>query len=352
LRAERVAKWAKELLDPKTAGVAALKLEGMGPNAKAPLKAGLESPDADVRFFAAEALAYLHDGSGAEELARAAADREEFRAFALAALAASDQAGAISHLREMIGHPDPELRYGAFNALRTADPNDPFLGRKPVLVQELPEFDERTMEDPMALQMAITRARKEMPRDPFALYAVDCEGPPLIHVSNNRRSEIVVFGARQKLLTPVVLGDPSSVLVNASSLDEKLQLTRIASGGAEEADRRLESGPEVVEVVQKAATLGASYPQICSLLKSAEAQKNLEGPLYVDALPAASPGYEKAQLALEGGDAKKDAEVGRASGTKDGGRQGLFRRMLPGRKNVGQGKPAAAGPGAGTGGSK
>ena len=69
LRAERLAAWGQELLDPKTAGVAALKLEGLGITAVETLKKGLESPNAQVRFFAAEALAYLDDASGVDVLA-------------------------------------------------------------------------------------------------------------------------------------------------------------------------------------------------------------------------------------------------------------------------------------------
>ena len=45
LRARRIAAWSKELLDPKTAGVAAMKLEGLGTTAIESLKAGLKSPN-------------------------------------------------------------------------------------------------------------------------------------------------------------------------------------------------------------------------------------------------------------------------------------------------------------------
>ena len=48
---------------------AALCLEGMGPNAVETLKQALPNPSAQVRFFAAEALAYLNDASGADMLA-------------------------------------------------------------------------------------------------------------------------------------------------------------------------------------------------------------------------------------------------------------------------------------------
>ena len=44
LRAQRMSTWSKELLDPKTSGVAALKLEGLGPTASETLQAGLQEP--------------------------------------------------------------------------------------------------------------------------------------------------------------------------------------------------------------------------------------------------------------------------------------------------------------------
>src|SRR5262249_13269791 len=94
LRAERLAAWGQELLDPKKAGLAALKLEGQGTTACETLRKALESPSPQVRFFAAEALAYLDDPSGVDVLAATARDQREFRAFALAALAATDQSAA------------------------------------------------------------------------------------------------------------------------------------------------------------------------------------------------------------------------------------------------------------------
>src|SRR5262249_47591761 len=68
LRTRRVAAWSKDLLDPTTAGVASMKLEGMGNSAVEPLQAGLKSSNAQVRFFSAEALAYLNDTTGVEVL--------------------------------------------------------------------------------------------------------------------------------------------------------------------------------------------------------------------------------------------------------------------------------------------
>ncbi len=45
-----------------------MKLEGLGPGGIEPLKTGLKSSNPQVRFFCAEALAYLNDTSGVDTL--------------------------------------------------------------------------------------------------------------------------------------------------------------------------------------------------------------------------------------------------------------------------------------------
>ncbi len=64
LRTRRIAGWSQELLDPKTAGVAAMKLEGLGNSSIESLQAGVKSTNPQVQFFCAEALAYLNDIAG------------------------------------------------------------------------------------------------------------------------------------------------------------------------------------------------------------------------------------------------------------------------------------------------
>ncbi len=226
LRAERQQAWGQELLDPKTAGVAALKLEGLGTSAVETLKRGLESSNSQVRFMAAEALAYLDDVSGVDVLGAIATDQREFRAYALAALSSIDQAAAHMMLRKLMDVADVEVRYGAFDALRTLDENDPFLGRVRVLDDPSGSEDE-SQDDSMALAIA-ARGRRNRPEDPFALYLVDCEGPPMVHVANTRRCEVVLFGRSQKLLTPLVLGT-GAILLNASDGDKTIQVSKIVA---------------------------------------------------------------------------------------------------------------------------
>jgi len=330
LRERRIAAWTKELQDPKTAGIAALKLEGIGRSAVEPLKSALTNSNAQIRFFCAESLAYLNDISGVETLAETVARTPDFRAYSLAALAALDQPASHLKLRKLMDDPAIEVRYGAFNALRTLDPRDPFLGHIRVLDEPKREDDEEE-EGPDAMALAIASAsRRNRARqdDPFSLYVVDSEGPPLVHVSRTRRPEIVIFGRQQKLMPPIVLG-AGAILLNAAINDEKVELSKIVPSRFGDTDMKLTTTLDLAEVIRRTANLGASYPEVVSILESANRQKNLCGELVVDAVPNPSRLYLEAILGKDT-TAKRDAALMRtaAETAKSKHRRffGLFRR--------------------------
>jgi hypothetical protein len=198
-------------------------------------------------------------------------------------------------LRKLMDVADVEVRYGAFNALRTLDETDPFLGRVRVL-DDPSETDDEPETDAMSLAMAIRRRRNRQ-EDPFALYLVDCDGPPMAHVANTRRCEIVLFGRNQKLLTPLVLGT-GSILLNASDGDETIQISKIVPARSTEVDgdSKVAATLGLGDVIRQTANLGAKYPDIVAILRAAERQKNLAGPLVVDAVPGDSPVYLEASI--------------------------------------------------------
>ncbi len=329
LRAQRLETWGKELLDSKKSGVAALKLEGMGPSAVPTLKNGLTSPDAQVKFFSAEALAYLGDSSGADVLSDTAIKRPEFRSYALKALAAMDQSAGLMRLRNLMAQADTELRYGAFDALRTQDANDPFLGQ--IAVFDAPvqaEVDEP--DAAMTLQISGESKNRRKPRraEPFTLYVVDCEGPPMIHVARNLRTEVVIFGKNQRLLTPVVLGQGGAILVNASEADNQLQISKIVAGEIDAPGNRVNCSLDVADAIRHIAQMNASYPEVVNILVAAFQQKNLPGPLVVDAIPLPTKSYSEAQLLGQTEKDKKDEAVKKASAEAAEKKPGLFRRMF------------------------
>jgi hypothetical protein len=177
----------------------------------------------------------------------------------------------------------------------------------------------------VAISSAAKRRRTAQP-DPFGLYVVDSEGPPLIHVSRTRRSEIVVFGRQQKLLPPIVL-DTGAIFLNASDNDDKIELSKIVPSRFGDSDVKLTTSLELSDVVRKTASLGATYPQVVAILEAAKRQKNLAGDLVVDAVPASNKVYLEAVLGKDT-TAKKDDSLKRASAESKPRRRffGLFGR--------------------------
>src|SRR5262249_22056238 len=60
---DRLEQLERQLLDPVTSATAAIRLEAIGKDGIRILKKGLDSADPEVRFRAAESLAYLDDAS-------------------------------------------------------------------------------------------------------------------------------------------------------------------------------------------------------------------------------------------------------------------------------------------------
>jgi flagellar basal body P-ring protein FlgI len=317
LRQNRIEKCAIEISNPKTAGIAALKLEGLGPAGVEVLEKNLANKDAQCRFFAAEALAYLQKESGVEVLRDSALKTPEFRAFALAALAAADQPAAMVTLRQLMGSADPVIRYGAFAALRTADPENPYLGRVAIMKEKA---EDAPVDNMAAAIVDIQSRRRRGSRldEPFELYAIDCDGPPMVHYTRSNRAEIVIFGGNQKLEPPIVLGGGGSIIINASESDQRAEISRITRNNLDSGSKVL-SSLALRDIVRETANLGATYPEIIQLLESANRQHNLQGTLMADARPDSSMDYTKAQIAGKklGEPVKKDAAVGRASAVKE-----------------------------------
>jgi flagellar basal body P-ring protein FlgI len=324
MRAARLTQWRDELKNPKLAGVAALRLEGLGQSGVVILEEGLKCKDLESRFFAAEALAYLQKETGVEVLKEAAMKSPELRAFALAALAAADQSAAMMALRTLMSHPDPVIRYGAFSALRTADPENGYLGR----VAVMKDRKENDATDNMAAAIDDIQSRKRRGAaldDPFQLYVVPSEGPPMIHYTKTHRAEIVIFGENQKLEPPIVLGGGGSIILNASENDGKVEISRITRNSID-FEKKVVSSLMLSEIIREVANLGATYPEIVELLNSASRQYNLEGQLLVDAKPVTSEKYTQVQLAgkrldekPKRDDAVKQASAGEPEGSEKGG---------------------------------
>ena len=264
----RMEKLKSQLLDPDLTETAALQLEAIGIEAIPILKTGLKHPDSLVQFNSAMALAYLGQADAVPVLGEAAVNERAFRVYALAALSTIDAGETHLLLRKLTNAQidasgksidSAELRYGAFRALWTLDKRDPYLGGE-------------AMKEPNA------------DREIFALHTLPNtdKGEPIIHLTQHRRSEIVLFGEDQEFKTPMAVRAGNHILVTAQPGKDRIVLSKYQAG---QPDKRKEVSPRVADVIRTAVEFGASYPDIAQMLLQAAKQQNLTGHIEIDALP-------------------------------------------------------------------
>jgi hypothetical protein len=266
-----------ELLDPATALTAAIKLEALGGDSHRSLRLGLrDSSSPWVRFAAAEALAYLGQTDGAEELARLAEEHPAVRAQCLKALASLDDGASLDRLVELMGKPDPSLRYGAFVALRLADDRNPAVGGQLVNTS-------------------------------YWLHRVAPGSPGLVHLTADRRSEIVLFGDGLKLRGPFTLPVGSEFAVSMSATDPEVKVSRVVRVKGEAEVKELRCKPELADVLVTVAKLGGGHGEAVELLMRADRAQVLSAALAAGTLPREMTVQQLASFA-----AKDDPTLARA----------------------------------------
>ncbi|MFN0052825.1 MAG: flagellar basal body P-ring protein FlgI [Planctomycetales bacterium] len=302
---ERLEQLRKSLLVPQTASKSAMELEAIGAESILILKEGLKSPSAEVRFYSADALAYLGDSSGAKELAAAARNEEAFRVFALAALATLDDQQVRGALQELMTEPtlevkgdvtrelySAETRYGAFRALSTIDKGDDSI-------------------------------RGERMNDgAYTLHALQCSGEPMVHLSTHRVPEVVVFNDDMRMRTPILLSAGLHIMITAAAGSDTVRVCRYQVGV--DTVEEVNCSTRVVDIIRAVNKLRANYPDVAQMLVQAERGSNLMGRLELDALPQAGRLYHRPPAELEVGNTATASET-----TTRVGRPNLVPNMFP-----------------------
>lgn len=255
----RLQQLSEEIKFGPTAEKAALQLEAIGPESIPVLKAALSSADLEARFHAGVALAYLGNSDGIPALKESAAQEPAFRIFALAALSSMSDGAAAAALRDLMSSGSIETRYGAFRALQTMAPDDPFI---------------------QGVKM----------EGNFVLHPIESSAKALIHLTRRKQPEIVVFDERQEFQLPLVLRAGNRIVVRGSSAGDGVVVKRIAVG---EAPRERTVSRRVVEVIKAASDLGAQYPDVVEMLIQAKNQHNLPGEIAIDELPRPGRTYRR-----------------------------------------------------------
>ena len=275
-RVNRLQKLGEEMSDPVAVGLASVRLESIGREAVPTLIRSLKSPLAPTRFYAAQALAYLGKEDGVSTLRDAAANEPAFRWHALTALTTLASSQSEQAILSLFESGSAETRYGAFRALRIANPSHP-------LVQ-----GQRLADD-------------------HYLCVVDSTTAPLLHFSRRDRAEIVVFNDTQTFsdqflyvesgLTVKSNGDGTVSVANYSTDDNSKTIC---------SDR-------VSDVLQTIAQSGHGYATLLRLSRQAMKEGTLNSRLAVDAMPKAGRQYTPDVVQNTSEEIIKDTKVAPAS---------------------------------------
>jgi hypothetical protein len=265
----RMQQLEEDLLVGPTAEKAALELEAIGTEAIPILKRGLESDVLEVRFHAAQALAYLGQSEAAPALREAAAVEPAFRVFALAGLAALHTGEAASELQTLLDADSMETRYGAVRALSNIDTNDPAIDA-------------------------------EVADQGFVLRVVDSRGTPMVHLTKRQKAEVTIFGAQQEFEAPLVASAGRRFLVKRDPGRATVTISHFSAGRDV---HRTEVSARVADVIRELARQNATYPDIVQLLVEADQQHNLTAAIGVDVLPQIGRVYTRPQALLAEGEA-------------------------------------------------
>lgn len=260
VRIKRLGELKIRLLDPITSMYAALELEAIGKQeAIDVLREGIKSTNTEVRYYSAEALAFLDQTDCTDILKQIARDEPAFRVFALGALAALDDINSYDALVELMQSTSTETRYGAFRALWYMRPLDP-------------------------LAMGTS-----MGKDGFTVHCVESPEPNLVHLSKSKRPEIVLFGKDLKMTTPMLLDAGRDIMIKSEG-GNKVEVIKFSIN---EPTQKRTITADLAEIIKTVADLGATYPDVVEMLQKARTDGTLSIKVQVDAVPLAGRTYRR-----------------------------------------------------------
>jgi hypothetical protein len=258
-----------ELLQPETAILAAVKLEALGTEAEGVLRDGLDSEYPWVRFAAAQSLCYLGkaDPKAAQTLGAIAEKHPSLRTHALVALASQDDAPCLDQLAELMKKGDPELRYGAFAALRAADENH-----------------------------EAVRGRRM--GSSYWLHTVAPDADPMVHLTSERRNEIVLFGKVWPITGAFNLPLGGEFTVTRKDGEDSVTISRVVVKDGEPVPVDGKYRADLGVVLKGLAEMGGTYADAIEFVRRIHSADGFACAVELDRLPR---GFEVQELAKMAG---------------------------------------------------
>jgi hypothetical protein len=273
---QRLSTLASRLREPATAADAALQLEALGESAIPTLLEGVESTNPELRFYAAQALAYLDRAEAITPLEQAAREVAAFRQPAINALEGMPQQLSVDALRRLMLEASLETRYSAFVSLRHRHD-----GRR------------------------VLSGRKM--GDAFTVYQVATDAIPAIVVATREEPEIVLFGKISKVDIPDFLFGSGGIVVKPDPADPgKLRITRFQPNKEDQ----LANVPSTVQgMLEGIVMVGGGYGDAIKLLRECKHNGYLLEQLAIDPLPHSRRTYFRESVGADEEDDEEDDEL-------------------------------------------
>lgn len=262
----RLVELAAELRKPASAAGAALQLEAIGESAVPTLIEATTLDNPELRFYAAEALAYLDRVESIQPLINAIRAEPAFRAPALDALRRIEQTSTVAALKVLFDEASLETRYGAMTVLR--DRKD---GRATLAGENL--------------------------HGQFRLYQIESTASPAIIVSLTIKPEIILMGNVSPLPPTMSMIGPGGIVIrpleaaggkNAAAEPAKLRISRFRPG---KPDAFAEVDATVAGLLHGITEVGGVYGDAIATLRMAKSQDILTDQLAFDPLPRSHRTY-------------------------------------------------------------
>ncbi len=246
---ERLIGCRKLLANPATSRRAAAELEAIGNDAaKQTLIGGIASSDKEVRFYSAYSLAYLDSKESVPALLELAQTTPAARALCLIGLVVNEDSSAREALEQLLQEPDPDLRFGAFEAIRMRNPTD------------------------MTVNGEVIGKNFSFVQVPSSI--------PLLTVSLQKQKEVILFG-NSTTVTLVAPLSPTQLLSLSPTEEGQIKLTKRHGSG--EAHNAIVSS-DVVSILRGLGIIRANYNDVVHTLNLLALNQSLASPVSMNPL--------------------------------------------------------------------
>ncbi len=246
---ERLLGCRKLLADPATSRRAAAELEAIGNEAaKQTLIGGLSSSDKEIRFYSAYSLAYLDGKDSVPALLELAQSTPAARALCLIGLVVNEDSSAREALEELLQNPDPDLRFGAFKAIRLRNPND------------------------MSVKGEVIGKNFQFVQVPSSI--------PLLAVSLQQHKEVILFGNSIAVSLTTKLS-PTPLLTLSPMFGDEIKLTK-RHGNGEISNAMVAN--DVVSILRGLGSVQANYNDVVHTMNQLALNQALATPVAMNPL--------------------------------------------------------------------